>query len=159
MLVIRGNAVYTAGMDRNGARTRLARPKRVIGALVVIALSVGLLGACGSSGSDPSPQALAAQDRAVELGNRVALAKADVVAARRRAAFQRRAAAISAALRRASAVPRGLRVLKAFGFTVNDLCAPIGGRGGGRVEREARRARERRRKRVLSYLNVSCGTR
>jgi hypothetical protein len=112
---------------------------------------IAMLGACGG---DPSSRDLAAQDKLVQLGNRLAATHARVAQARRLVARERRAAARLARRRTTVTTPRP-RTVAQSGFTLDRLCALIE-RGGSQAQRLAERRRERQRKQTLYYLNLSC---
>jgi hypothetical protein len=121
-------------------------------ALVVAAvMTAALLGGCGT---DTSQRDLAAQDKLVQLGNRLATAHARVVQARRLVARQRLAAA-RVERQQARAGRPAVRPVVQSGFSLEELCAPIE-RSGSQQARQAARRREKQRKRALYYLNLSC---
>ena len=141
MNVIRTESRVTSGSRRGGAL-----------ALVVAALLlVALLGSCST---DNSASDLAAQDKQVQLGNRLAAVHARVVQARRLVARQRRIAALLERRQRPAATPP-VRSAVQSSVSLDRLCAPIP-RGLGKASRLAARERERQRKRALYYLNLSC---
>ena len=112
-------------------------------------LMFALLGSCGS---DNSTSDLAAQDKQVQLGNRLAAEHARVVQARRLVARERR---LTALLSRPLQTTTKVKSSVQSGFSLDRLCAPIR-RGVGKASRLAARQRERQRRRALYYLNLSC---
>ena len=110
---------------------------------------LGLFGGCGSDGSQPD---LAAQDKQVQLANRLAAAHARVAEARRLVARERQA---TAQLNRRRLHASSPRAAVQAGLSLDRLCAPIP-RGGGKASQLAARQRERQRRRTLYFLNLSC---
>jgi hypothetical protein len=126
---------------------------------VAVLLMVALVGGCGASSPKPD---LAAQDRLVQLSNRLAAVRAQYVAAQRRLAQARRAVARvrSGAAPSKPAAPRGIvtardRVLPSLDFSRGTFCAPLGSRAKG-AQGRALRALALRRRQALYYLNLSC---
>ena len=141
MLVIRTNPRLALGKSRG----------RAPAVVVAAAMMVAMLGGCGS---DNSQRDLAAQDKLVQLGNRLAATHARVAQARRLIARERRAAALRARPRTQVTIPSGRSVVQS-GFSLDRLCAPIE-RRGSQAARLAARQLEKQRKRTLYYLNLSC---
>jgi hypothetical protein len=129
----------------------VVRTNRAPALLIAALMTVTLLGGCSTDDSKPD---LAAQDKLVQLGNRLAAAHARVAQARRLVARQRRAAVLLTQQRTRVVIPAARRVGQS-GFSLDRICAPIP-RGGRRASRLAARQRERQRKRALYYLNLSC---
>ena len=128
------------------------RHGRTFTLLVTILLIVSLLGSCST---DTSERDLAAQDKLVQLGNRLSAAHDRVVQARRLVKRERAAAARLARQGRRAASPRARRVVQT-GMSLEQLCAPIKRRTSQESRRAARR-HELHRKRTLYFLNLSCG--
>ena len=143
MLVKRVPPRYTVAMRRG----------RALALLLVAILMVGSLGACNTGDSERD---LAAQDKLVQLGNRLAATHARIAQARRLVARERRVAALLAARRQGlrRQPPRPARVVQT-GFSFEKLCGRIP-RGRDREARVAARQLERQRKEALYYLNLSC---
>lgn len=140
MVVVRTNPPVTSRKRRG----------RALATAVALTLMLGLFGGCGSDGSQPD---LAAQDKQVQLANRLAAVHARVAQARRLVARERRATAqLNRRRLLASAAPRST---VQSGLSLDRLCAPIP-RGLGKASRLAARQRERQRKRALYSLNLSC---
>jgi len=141
MLVIRTNPRLTFGRARG----------RALVLVVTAMLMVAVLGGCSTDNSNSD---LAAQDKLVQLGNRLAAEHARVAEARRLVARERRVAALMSRARARAATP-GARSAVQSSLWIDRLCAPIP-RGIGKVSRLAARQRERQRRRALYYLNLSC---
>lgn len=124
---------------------------RALALLVATVLMGGLLGSCST---EISEQDLAAQDKLVQLSNRLAATHARVAQARRLVKRERAAAARRARQLRRAVAPQ-VRPVRQSGFSLEWLCGPIK-RGESTASRLAAREREVKRKRALYYLNLSC---
>lgn len=140
MLVVRTSPRVASG----------ARRGRALATAVAVIVMLGLFGGCGSDGGQPD---LAAQDKQVELANRLAAVHARVAQARRLVARERQATAQLNRVR--SGATTAARSTVQAGISLDRLCAPIP-RGLGKASRLAARQRERQRKRTLYFLNLSC---
>jgi hypothetical protein len=133
---------------------------RAITAAVAALVMIALLSGCGGSSSKPS---LAQQDRLVGLSNQLAVIHSQYSATQRRLARARRAVA---RVRATAVEPRRTETLsvtvrpnrkaRSTVLSVDTFCSPIRVHGGSGPQRRALRLLERRRRRALYFLNLSC---
>jgi len=128
--------------------------------VVAVVVMVALAGGCGASSPKPD---LAAQDKLVQLSNRLAAVRAQYVAAQRRLAQARRAIARarSSSPSAKPVVPRTTvrardRVLPSLDFSRGSFCTPLAAHVPKGPRGRALRAAVIRRRAVLRYLNLSC---
>jgi len=121
-------------------------------AIAAIAMVV-FVGGCGT---DSTKADLAAQDKAVQLGNQLAAIHRRVAQAQRLVAQRRRQSARLQTYRAARPAPPRIQVVRSAGFSLDSLCAPVRPRGNARLARQLRKQRERARRQALYQLNLSC---
>jgi hypothetical protein len=135
---------------------RSVRMMRFLALSIAAMALVVFVGGCG--GDTGTPSDLAAQDKAVQLGNQLQAMHRRVAQAQRLVTKQRKRAARLAALQRrpqATAKPR-IQVIRTAGFSLDSLCGPAKPRGNSDAARRLRNQHERARRQALYNLNLSC---
>jgi hypothetical protein len=156
----RTNGGYGSGHEEGATAVRALRAITVVVAVLTMA---ALVGGCGGGSSKPS---LAAQDQLVGLSNQLAVIHSQYAATQRRLARARRAVArvrstTLVATRSSSsvtvtAVGDVKRSPRPTVLSADTLCTPIRPRASTGPQRRAQQLLERRRRRALYFLNLSC---
>lgn len=127
---------------------------RTIALVIAAAALVVFVGGCGAGTSKAD---LAAQDKAVQLGNQLTAIHKRVAQARRLVARQRRiTAGLGSASTRTVPTPAVARTVRPGAFSLDRLCGRPNVVGNSKAARRLRNQQARARRQALYRLNLSC---